>query len=400
MKKKFVWIGAFLTFSLIVVLLAYSATGTTRAAAARLTELKQEARKLGVPTSMDEVPADSTDEANNAAPLIHQAMERVTTDKKAAADLLVEAAKRPSCTFEWEVVVDNSIWGIVKMDILLIALFETAEQDLKAGNNAAFQRRARAAVNVARKLADTPTAGAFLRSVEAERAVYTWLGRTMIGHPADPFVMSVVQQQAFEQRPIPSLLLALRHFFAQGNNVAQNREIDGDQRITWIWSKGEFPTDPWGRDAVEATHLENAIALYEAVRAAETWPEAMEKLESTVDIWTGDRRPLYYTLRESGHIRDLARKAAENEAARRILFLAAGMFKHRIQYQQFPADSPIKGVMELDPFTNKPSKLSNLGTGFVVYSVGSDRFDSSGPVDEGLTFAEDIGFRLKAWPSP
>jgi hypothetical protein len=92
--------------------------------------------------------------------------------------------------------------------------------------------------------------------------------------------------------------------------------------------------------------------------------------------------------------------AAENEAARRILFVAAGMFKHRKQYQQFPAESPIKGVMELDPFTSKPAKVSNLGTGFLVYSVGSDSFDSSGPVDEGLTFGEDIGFRLKSWPSP
>jgi hypothetical protein len=227
-----------------------------------------------------------------------------------------------------------------------------------------------------------------------------WLGKKMIEHPEDEFVMSVVQRESFEPRPIPSLLVALRRFFAQGNEVAQNREIDGDQRISWIWSKGEFPADPWGRDAVESTHLERSMEVHQELSSSKTWPEAMDRLEAATDEWSKDKSPLYYTLRDSSAIRGLARKAAENEAARRIIFVSAGMFKHRMAYKQFPALSPIKGEMQIDPFANKPCKLSNLGTGFLVYSVGSDRFDSSGPVSEGLTFAEDIGFRLKAWPAP
>jgi hypothetical protein len=56
--------------------------------------------------------------------------------------------------------------------------------------------------------------------------------------------------------------------------------------------------------------------------------------------------------------------------------------------------------MEIDPFTRRPMAFSNPGTGFFLYSVGSDRFDSNGPVDEGLSFNEDIGFRFKAWRQP
>ncbi len=400
MKKKFLWIGVIGTVVVGLIALGYAVTGETRTAAAELKALQKEARGLGIPTTMDEVPLGAGSEGDNAALLIQQASDRIGTDKQAVADLLVEAARKPVCVFEWAKVQEPGFWKRLKLLDCIGALLEDAAAQLSAGSDAGFQRKLHAAFVVSRLIANSPTEEAFRASVEAERKTYEWMAAKMVEFPENAMLHSFAQKETFEKRPLNTLQIALRKFDALGNEIAQNKEIDGDQRITWLWARNEFPSDPWGRDAAEATHLKGAIELTKRVSGASGWPDAMTSLESTVDDWIKDERPLAYTLRTTAaSIRDIARLAAENEAARRILFVAAGAFKSRIQKKAFPATSPVMGEMELDPFTGKPMTFSNLGTGFFIYSVGSDMFDSSGPVEDGLTFNEDIGFRLKAWKS-
>ncbi len=400
MKKKFLWIGVIGTIVIGLIALGYAVSGDSRTAAADLEALRKEAKELGLPTTMDEVPLGSVSEDDNAAPLITQASERIGADKQAVADLLVEAARKPACAFDWAKVQEPGFWKRLKFLECVDALLEDADRQLKAKSTAAFQRKLHAAMVVSRLAAEVPTEEAFRTSIEAERRTLVWIGAKMVEYPEDAVLHSFVQRQTFEGLPVSSLQVALRRFYALGNDIGQNREIDGDQRITWLWARKEFPADPWGRDAVEARHLKGSIDLSRETSNLQSWPEAMDQLEQFVDKWSKDARPSAYSLRTTAKsIRDLARLAAENEAARRILFVAAGAFKWRIQKLSFPATSPVKGEMEIDPFTVGPVTFSNPGTGFFLYSIGSDRFDSSGPVEEGLSFKEDIGFRLKAWKS-
>ncbi len=398
MKKKFLWIGILGTLVVVVIALAFVTTGETRTAASELDGLRTEARQLGLPTTMDEVPQGAIDDSLNAAPLLKQAAERLGIDNAAVADLLVEAAKKPACAFDWTDLQTAGFWNRLKLQECIAVTLERAGQDLSEGNIREFRLRLQAALKVSHLIATVPTDEAFRESLIAERKNYVWMGETMLKFPTSEMYMAFVQLLTLDPRSVKSLLTALRRFVALGNEVAQNREIDGDQKVTWIWAKHDFPTDPWGRDAVEATHLKGSIKLVKQIAEAIGWPGAMKALESTADEWSKDKRPAMYTLRESaGSIRDLGRLAAENDAARRILFVAAAAFRDRMKKGMFPAESPVMGVMELDPFTIKPMIFSNLGTGFYVYSVGPDVLDSAGPVKEGLTFDLDIGFRCKEW---
>jgi hypothetical protein len=401
MKKKFLWVGVIGTIVVGLIALGYAVSGDTRNAASELEDLRKQAKTLGLPTTMDEVPTGSVPEADNAGPLVTQAAERIAIDKEAVADLIVEAGRKPSCAFDWAKVQETGFWKRLKFQECIDATLEDADKQLQAKSNAGFQRKLHAAMVVSRLAAEVPTEEAFRASLLAERSALIWMATKMCEYPEDSVLHSFVQRQTFESRPVGSLQIALRRFYALGNDIGQNREIDGDQRVTWLWARGEFPADPWGRDAVEATHLKGCIKLSQSLSELLEWPGAMDQLERTVDGWIKDARPSAFTLRTTAaSVRDLARTAAENEAARRILFVAAGVFKSRLQGNAFPAVSPVKGEMEIDPFTRRPMAFSNPGTGFFLYSVGSDRFDSNGPVDEGLSFNEDIGFRFKAWRQP
>jgi hypothetical protein len=397
MKKKFVWIGVFLT--LVVGGFAFVAlrTQATRDAAAGLAEARREARQFGLPTSMEEVPNVEVGESANAAPLILEAA--VTDDPAKKAELYFQAAQRRALAFDWSKAQHPGFWDEVKFQEGTAALLDAAERDFKTGDVREFRLRLNAALDLARLAASVPTEEAFRQSIMAERTCYERLGELMVAHHADRQLMPEVQAAVFEARNVKSLLTALRRFVALGNEIAQNREMDGDQKLAWLWSQGDFPTDPWGRDAVEATHLAAATRLMKELDRADGWSAASATIEDAVEEWRADERPVASTLREHGAgLDDLPKLAQENEAARRILFVAAAAFRSRHEKGMFPSESPVKGEMELDPFRlGTPMAFSNPGTGFYLYSIGRDALDSAGTAEEGLTFGLDIGFKFRSW---
>jgi hypothetical protein len=140
------------------------------------------------------------------------------------------------------------------------------------------------------------------------------------------------------------------------------------------------------------------VLLSDELKEAEDWPATIKVLALRYEVWHGDPSPFNYSLKAaSPPLKDLATPAAENEAARRILFVAAGAFRWRQQKGAFPAESPIKGTMEIDPFTKKPMEFSNPGTGFYLFSVGVDGMSAKGTSEEGLEFDLDIGFKYRGF---
>jgi len=402
MKKKFVLVAVFGTLVIVAVALVLTASANSRSAAAKLEDLRTEARKLGMPTTMKEVPiGKGPTPASNAAILIKEASTKFGKDDEAAVALLIEAGFKPDCDFGFDPMDSAQEIKALDLDKGIALLLDRAETGFKDGSLAEAQRYLRAALATARVLTFVPTPEAFTESLRLERAVFQRLGRLMVERPDDGVLMTVVQAATLDPRSHQSLTYSLRGFYASGNEIGQNREIDGDQSVSWLWTRGDFPTDPWGRDAVEARHLEGAIALHKKLAGARSWPDAVMATRSAVEEWQKDTRASSYSLKATApSIADLPTAAAENEAARRVLFVSAAAFRSRIRTRAFPARSPVLGEMSFDVFTGTPMSYFNPGTGFYVYSVGSDGLDDGGPSEHGLTFEGDVSFYFAGPRSP
>ena len=402
MKKKFLLVGVLGTLVIVIVALVLTASAGSRAAAANLDDLRTEAKKLGMPATMDEVAiGKGVDPGSNAAVLIGDASKKLGSDDDAAASLLIEASYKPDCDFAFDPKTAGQQIKALDLDRAIALLMDRAKKNFEEGKPAEARRDLRAALATARVLTFVPTPEGFSESLRHERAVFQRMGMLMVEHPDDDVLMTVVQSETLNPRSQQTLTYSLRGFYASGNEIGQHREIDGDQSVSWLWARGDFPTDPWGRDAVEARHLEGAIALHKELTDARSWTDAIAATQKAVQAWQKDPRAASYSLKETApSIAELPRTAAENEAARRILFVAAGAFRSRIRNGSFPAKSPILGDIAFDVFSGTPMTFSNPGTGFFVYSVGNDRLDEGGPAVHGLTFGGDVAFYFAGTRSP
>ncbi len=397
MKRKFVIVAVIGTVLVAFIALAAVSSQQSRETAATLEELRKEATSVGLPLTMDEVPLpESVRPEDNAANRLADAVKASGNER---LDLLVQAGLAPACKFDWK--PQDAENEIKRLDApsLVGVIVESMGPDLANGRPNDARRKLRAALRLARHFASYPSLHALEASVMAERRVFEHVGKLMASRPDDQDLMPIVQAECFTARPLTHLAVALRTFAATGHEVATKREIDGTQKIAWLWSKGDFPTDPWGRAAVEAKHLEQAILLAERLKPAVTWNQARREIEDIAKQWSQDKLPESYTLRESARSITLAPTlATENEAARRILFVAASAFRYYHENSRFPAECPVRGEMANDPFTGEPMRFSNPGNGFWIHSIGADAISEGATTEPGLKVGSEIAFSYAGRP--
>ena len=399
MKKKFVVVGVLGTLVVGALAIAYARSSASRGIASGLDAAREEAKKLGLPTTMDEVPEATVPADKNAAPGLLEASRMRKSNPEAVPDILIDASSRPMCQFDWKDVQRPGYIAGLKLRDCVGLLMESAAADFKSGKDLEGRRKLTRALVLARMLEQVPTDEGLRESLMVERSIYEHIGTTMVENPANGDLMVAVQTETFYARGVKALVGGMRSFVALGDQIASEHEAAGGEKLSWIWRQGDFPTDPWGRSAVETVHLQQAVALMKEINVANTWPEAMDIVNKRVGEWHEDARPSAYSLRVSSkRIEDLAKLATENEAARRALFVAAAAFRQNIASNQFPPKSPVMGEMSFDVFTGEPMHYSNLGTGFSLRSVGADKLDAGGNDKEGLIVGGDIGFRYDGRP--
>lgn len=400
-KRKFLVLGIAGTLLVAGIAAVLTASSTSRDLSGRLEELRGQAKKLGLPATLSDVPLSGpVPDGSNAALLLRQAADE--PDNDAAVKLLLQAAGRSACRFDFANVTDfHSALAPFKLKRAIDLLLDSATEDLSAAKDSDARRKIHAAFMVSKFAGTYPAIECLEESIRLERHCYERIAVLMNDMPTSQSLMPVVQAEVFNPRDRRQLSLALRQFAALGNEIATKRELDGDQKVSWLWGSGDFPGDPWGRAAVEARHLEGVIRLIEDLDTAHTWPAAMRTVSSQVEEWQKDARPVAYTLREaSKNLAAAPRMAAENEAARRILFVAAAVYRHKQRYGEFPAQSPVQGAMGQDPFADKPLTYSREGNGFWIASIGSDELPVGPGQIQGIEVGDEVVFKYSGPPLP
>ena len=139
----------------------------------------------------------------------------------------------------------------------------------------------------------------------------------------------------------------------------------------------------------------------EAVAAAKLrWPEALEKANQIKN--REDTNPFSMLLAVYGTwmIDPVFRAAARATARTRLADLAIAAQRYRLANGRLPmaiddlAPAFLPSI-PLDPFTGEPLYYAPTDDGFVVYSVGEDRKDDGGLIDEFQTYEPDLGYRIR-----
>ncbi|HXH59781.1 MAG TPA: hypothetical protein VNI20_00330 [Fimbriimonadaceae bacterium] len=396
MKRKFLLIAVIGTLLLGSVTVMYSATGDSCSDAANLQAERKEARRVGLPTTMDEVVVGSIDDSRNAAPLIVEAASLLESEPAIALDKLTQASRMPSCDFDWKKAQKPDFWKHIRFQDCIHALLASATKKFEGGDSGGGRRTLLVAHNLINLVSTYPTQEALKQSVLAERALYGRMGGLMVENPKDMLLLPAVQAETITPRSTKVILNALRDFVAAGNESGRSKSAGPVQAFATMFNKRTYPLDPWGPASVEATHLAGARDLMQALDEDSDWIRVRSTIDKFADKWMADKRQSAYTLRQAApSLQVLARLLAENEAARRVLFVAAAAFRYKADNQQFPKESPVIGTTSSDPFTSEPLHYQQVGLGFEVHSVGADGLDSGGSVREGMTIDRDVSFYFK-----
>lgn len=397
MKRKFLVVAIGGTIIAATLSMGVLASTESREAAAGLEELTKEAKSLGLPTRAEDVPInDSVRAEDNASNRLYDA---IKADDKDRIGLLIQAGATSACKFPWKPENVRKELEALEPGTLIQELLDSAAADFEANKPSDARRKVHAALRISRHLASFPAIEALEASAKTERQVFEWLGQEMVKRPNDAALMPIVQAETFTARPTSNLLVALRAFFASGHEIAISHRASFFEGVSWLWGQGDFPTDPWGRKAVEARHVQASIALFKALKDARSWPQAMREVQDHTEKWRKDVSRAAYSVRSyADKLEQAPTSIAENEAARRILFVAASAFRYRQLNSRFPAASPVQGDMAKDPFTGEPMRFSNPGNGFWLHSVGPDGISEGASTQEGLQFGTEVAFFCSGEP--
>lgn len=429
MKRKFVLVGVFGTVVLGLLAVWFYSGGDLNEYAGRLDEVRAEAKAEGLPLSLSEVEIrGELVQFLNAAPAIanaHEATERVGREYEAPEDEGIDALRASlegfdaairswaaaggfkECKFErdWELGIDLRFpeFSQVKSGAKLLladARLARLEDDLGRWEN-----RVSEAQQLARHVASDPVVIAGLVRLAIDEMVLTEIADALRSDAVSGEIIEACKAALNEPYGIEDILYGLR--FDSASIYAVLDQINAKsfwERVSDVSgnvSGFAYPVHLNADAANEAAWLELTMLVQIGLsESSGSWPELLETFSDFdtkhIDYDSLSHRvvQLFFVVPEK-----LVQNYCQAEALRRIVFVAAAAFDYHRTFRQFPADMPVLGEMGTDPFSGQPFVYSNLGLGFTVYSVGTDRADNGGPPEAGFdTESNDIGFRYE--PSP
>ena len=267
---------------------------------------------------------------------------------------------------------------------------------------------ARAILGVARSIGDEPSTVSQLVRMAVEAVAVELIERTLARGEASDAALAATQSALADEAAQPLLLHAMRGERAMNYDLTgkvASGEIDPD-----ALGGGKAAPPPSARKPIPAMREDQAICLHLLTRAVEIAKKPLPDQPDLWDAWERDSEPPKGLFGRPKHplvsllmpaLGAIPRSHMRTRAILRAAETMVGLERVRRATGHWPkAGDPLvpafKDGPPADPFTGKPILWKPTPTGLVVYSVGYDRGDHGGNLENKNIKrpGTDIGFRL------
>jgi len=429
---KKIGIGIACGVPLVCCLGGFLVTQATFGSAARNLDAQlTAARREGIPLTPEDL--DGLISANpgvNAAPIYRQAIELTEADKKvkeecAAIELAVgrnvvkpeerkkaianlhlidplvaklfDASKRPNCVWgrDWRKGSMVLFPELAKIKLFCRILSFRAEVLNERGDWKGALEAIRAGQIVARHAGEDPIIIGMLVHIAGEGIVFSSFDRIVALHTKDPAFIAEAQKVLQGFGPLPSFRKSLTGEVVMGRvSIRQlksvsdlNGDPSGEKAGPGSLEKMIF-SSRMVQDAFDAKFVEVYRELFRDIPpGGEGWEKAQEvskrvgeKIDHDNSVANTLNKILFPVFSQA------AEAIGRVQMHRRLTGVALRLMADRNRTGKYPAVLPDYGDLGIDPFSGERFHYRLEGTGFRLYSVGTDRIDDDGkPIDRGRT---------------
>ncbi len=272
------------------------------------------------------------------------------------------------------------------------------------GDHDGAVRSCQAALNAGRSVGDEPMGVSQLVRAAAAAAVVRALERVLATGTASPKSLEEMQRLLTQEAAAPSLLIAMRGArvcYHQPLDLMRTGRFNRDvykMMPSMLGSTGDELIDRRLAQACEAAYVRYGPAMVEIAKL----PTEVQEEHFAALVEPDQKLPrLLYGLTGGSQGAKLARSFQRTQAMLRSAAAALAAERYRLAEERWPdsLDALVPRylpVVPIDPYDGRPLRMRRLADGLAVYSVGPDRTDDGGKLDQDRpgNAGTDVGFQL------